>query len=83
MKVTLTIPGRGESSIKMERISAVTQVRGLNLLISELHGSDRGEGEICPHCGWTQQKCQETGFVGCSLCYSSLRLLSKGPATSL
>lgn len=83
MKTTLTIPGRGEISIKMNRISSVLKVRGLDLFLTELHGSDRGEGEACPYCGWTQQKCQETGFVGCSLCYSSLRLLSKGPATSL
>lgn len=83
MKVTLTIPGRGEEAIKIGRLEAVTKVRGIDLIISELHGSDRGEGEVCPHCGWTQQKCQETGFVGCSLCYSSLRLLSKGPAASL
>ncbi len=83
MKITLTIPGRGEASINLDKASSAVRVRGIDLFLKELHASDRGPGESCPHCGWTQQKCQETGFVGCSLCYSSLRLLSKGPAASL
>ena len=26
----------------------------------------------CPHCGWTVERLEQTGLVGCPLCYEAL-----------
>ncbi|HRK22679.1 MAG TPA: hypothetical protein PLX06_12760 [Fimbriimonadaceae bacterium] len=27
---------------------------------------------VCPHCGWTDAKLEQTGMLGCPLCYEAL-----------
>ncbi len=79
MKHTLTIPGKGESSIAQGTLDSSLGIPGFEAFLKALHAPDSVSDEACPHCGWTQQKCQETGFVGCALCYSALGMLRKGP----
>ncbi len=35
---------------------------------------DREERGFCPYCGWTTEQVQETGLVGCPLCYEALQI---------
>lgn len=80
MKHILTIPGSGESSLAEDRLDSALGIPGLAAFIRTLHASEAPKGESCPYCGWTQQKCQETGYVGCALCYSSLEMLTRSQA---
>lgn len=41
----------------------------LERLILALYGRRSTDGE-CPHCGWTHEQFNESGFVGCPLCYT-------------
>lgn len=79
MKFTLSVPSGGEAEIFGDGLDAASGVRGFAAFLKGLHSAPDPEGDACPYCGWTQQKCQETGFVGCSLCYSSLKVLRRGP----
>lgn len=81
MKLTLTVPGKGESSIAEGRLDSSLGIPGFGAFLRTLHDSHSPKGESCPYCGWTQQKCQETGYVGCALCYSSLEMLMRGPTS--
>jgi len=40
--------------------------------LEQLYGVIPATG-ACPHCGQTEEAFQESGFLGCPLCYSALQ----------
>ncbi len=55
--------------IPADRADEATGISGLGEALTTLHNAPRTRG-ICPACGLTQAQYDETGFVGCGLCYS-------------
>lgn len=58
-----------EQLIPASRTDQETGISGLGAALTELHNFRRAE-DTCPACGHTRAQYDETGFVGCGLCYA-------------
>lgn len=60
---------RGEETLLCEKC-AERNGHGFEVrLLNSIRQTPPRKPTVCPHCGWTESRLQELGFLGCPLCY--------------
>jgi protein-arginine kinase activator protein McsA len=75
----------GESTpVRPDALAKLTGAPGLARMLRSFRGT-RKQNRVCPLCGWTEAKFEETKLMGCGLCHTVFAEISarlEEPGTS-